>query len=410
MENYKVEHELKVNISLNSYTHSNWVLGEAPCSQASAVDLVVNERAKYTATKSKIQARRGYPVFIGQSLLKNQGLLREHVLSPQVMVVTDKTIAPLYLDAVRSAFVDRQCDVVILADGESSKTHDSVKQIYDALILKKHHRDTTLIALGGGVIGDMTGFAAATYQRGVSFVQIPTTLLAQVDAAVGGKTAINHEQAKNIIGAFYQPHAVIMDLATLNTLPLREFRAGLGEVIKYAILEGGDFVSLLNEALLHGLSNNQSPDLSEIIAHCCQAKINYVENDERDENGKRALLNLGHTFAHALETYTHYKRWLHGEAVAIGIYCAALLSFEMQCCDETTLSQIHKLLCLAQLPTKIPKETNLEELFRLMMNDKKVMNNQLRLILLKGLGQCYIEEQVNENKLMKILQQACEGG
>lgn len=369
MGNYKLERELRVNVALNSY-----------------------------------------PVLIGQSLLKNQGLLQKYVLSKQVMVVTDKTVAPLYLDAVCSAFVDRQCDVVILADGESSKTYDSVKQIYDALIEKKHHRDTTLVALGGGVIGDMTGFVAATYQRGVAFIQIPTTLLAQVDASVGGKTAINHAEAKNIIGAFYQPSAVIMDLTTLNTLPLREFRAGLGEVIKYAILEGGNFVSLLNEALLHGLSNNQSLNLSEIIVHCCQAKINTVERDERDENGRRALLNLGHTFAHALETYTHYQRWLHGEAVAIGIYCAALLSVEMQCCDEKTLSQIHNLLCLAQLPTRIPKEINLNELFQLMMRDKKVMNNELRLILLKGFGQCYIEEQVNENKLMKVLQQACEGG
>ena len=354
-------------------------------------------------------ALKSYPVLIGHSLLGNQSVLREHVVSKQVMVVTDKTVAALYLHTVCNAFIDRQCDVVILAEGESFKTDDSVKQIYDALIEKKHHRDTTLIALGGGVIGDMTGFAAATYQRGVSFVQIPTTLLAQVDAAVGGKTAINHPKAKNIIGAFYQPSAVIMDLSTLHTLPLREFRAGLGEVIKYAILEGGDFVSLLNEALLHGLADNQSTDLPRIIAHCCQAKINTIENDERDKNGKRALLNLGHTVAHALETSTHYQRFLHGEAVAIGLYCAALLSFEMQYCDKKTLNLIHTLLCLAQLPSKIPREINLIELAQLMMSDKKVINNQLRLILLKGFGQCYIEEHVNEDKLMTVLQQASEG-
>ena len=350
-------------------------------------------------------ALTSYPVLIGYSLLGNQRLLREHVVSKQVMVVADKTVASLYLCTVCRAFVDRQCDVVILAEGESSKTYHSVKQIYDALIEKKHHRDTTLIALGGGVIGDMTGFAAATYQRGVSFVQIPTTLLAQVDAAVGGKTAINHAKAKNIIGAFYQPRAVIMDLSTLNTLPLREFRSGLGEVIKYAILEGGDFVSLLNEALLHGLANNQFADLPLIIAHCCQVKINFIENDERDEKNKRAFLNLGHTFAHALETSTHYQRWLHGEAVAIGIYCAALLSFEMQHCDKETVRLIDTLLCLAQLPNKIPREIDLIELAQLMMSDKKVMNNQLRLILLKGFGQCYIEEHVDEDKLMKVLQQ-----
>ncbi len=369
MENYKLEHEFKVDTSLNSYS-----------------------------------------VLIGQSLLTNPALLRESVQSSQVMIVTDQTVAPLYLEAVCKAFFDKQCDVIILAGGELSKTYHSVNQIYDALIEKKHHRDTTLVALGGGVIGDLTGFAASTYQRGVSFVQMPTTLLAQVDAAVGGKTAINHEKAKNMIGAFYQPSAVIMDTTTLNTLSLREFRAGLGEVIKYAILEGGNFIALLENAFLNGLSTNQSPDLSDIIAHCCQVKINYVEHDERDEHGKRALLNLGHTFAHALETSTHYQRWLHGEAVAIGISCAALLSFEMQCCDENTVKQINNLFSLAQLPTKIPKEINLIELSRLMFNDKKVMNNQMRLILLKGLGQCYIEEHVNEDKLMNILQRACEGG
>ena len=369
MENYKLEHAFQVRTALNSN-----------------------------------------PVLIGQSLLNSQDLLRKYVASKQVMVVTDNHVAPLYLDIVCRAFSDRQCDAIILANGESSKTYGSVKQIYDALIEKNHHRDTTLIALGGGVIGDMTGFAAATYQRGVAFVQMPTTLLAQVDAAVGGKTAINHENAKNIIGAFYQPSAVIMDITALKTLPLRDFHAGLGEVIKYAILEGGDFVAFLTDALSQGLLNNQPAVLSEIIAHCCHIKINYVENDEQDKNGKRALLNLGHTFAHALETYTHYERWLHGEAVAIGIYCAALLSVEMHSCDEKTLNQIHTLLGLAKLPTTISKEFNLVRLFQLMMGDKKVMNNQLRLILLKGLGQCYIEEQINEEQLMKVLHQACKGG
>lgn len=324
------------------------------------------------------------------------------------MIISNETIAPLYLDKVRSLFTDRQCDQLILPDGERYKAQDSLARIYDELIQKQHHRDTTLIALGGGVIGDMTGFAASTYHRGTHFIQIPTTLLAQVDASIGGKTAINHPAGKNLIGSFYQPDAVIIDLDTLKTLPPREFRAGLAEVIKYALLEGGDFFELVYQALKQGLANNDSPDLAQIISECCRIKAAIVTEDER-ETGKRALLNLGHTFAHALETHSRYQRWLHGEAVAIGLYCAAQLSSLLGFLGEEQVILIDEMLTLAKLPSRIPGDIPLEELRAIMSQDKKIKNNKLRFILLKGIGDCYIEDEVTESALREVLKCAVEG-
>jgi len=349
-----------------------------------------------------------YPVIIGHNALADEDTLRRYLFAKQVLIVTNDTIAPIYLNYLQSAFADRQCDVVILKDGEIFKNQESLFTIYDTLIAKKHHRDTTLIALGGGVIGDLTGFAAATYQRGVHFIQIPTTLLAQVDAAIGGKTAINHAQAKNMIGSFYQPDAVIMDLNTLKTLPLREFRAGLAEIIKYALLVGGDFLELVDEALQEGLSVNHSKKLPAIIGECCRIKAQFVQEDER-EIGRRALLNLGHTFAHALETYTHYTRWLHGEAVAIGLYCAALLSNQQAQLDEKALHLIDKMLIMAKLPRRIPRDINLDTLRACMSQDKKIKNNNLRFVLMKAIGNCYIDNNVSENSLRSVLQSAIEG-
>ncbi len=324
------------------------------------------------------------------------------------MIISNETIAPLYLDKVRSLFTDRQCDQLILPDGERYKAQDSLARIYDELIQKQHHRDTTLIALGGGVIGDMTGFAASTYHRGTHFIQIPTTLLAQVDASIGGKTAINHPAGKNLIGSFYQPDAVIIDLDTLKTLPPREFRAGLAEVIKYALLEGGDFFERVYQALMQGLANNDSPDLAGIISECCRIKAAIVTEDER-ETGKRALLNLGHTFAHALETHSRYQRWLHGEAVAIGLYCAAQLSSRLGFLGEEQVILIDEMLTLAKLPSRIPGDIPLEELRAIMSQDKKIKNNKLRFILLKGIGDCYIEDEVTESALREVLKCAVEG-
>ncbi|STX50725.1 3-dehydroquinate synthase [Legionella busanensis] len=346
-----------------------------------------------------------YSIFIGNQLLSDKSnLLADHIKSKQIMVVTNETVAPLYLELVQGLLGKRQIDNVILADGEEYKNQQSLFQIFDALMEKKHHRDTTIIALGGGVVGDIAGFAASAYQRGVNFIQIPTTLLSQVDASVGGKTGINHPLGKNMIGSFYQPQAVIIDLAVLNTLPLREFRAGLAEVIKYAILEGGQFFTDVEEALQKGLSYHSS-ELAEIIYRCCQIKAGYVQQDER-EAGVRALLNLGHTIGHALESSTHYQRWLHGEAVAIGLYCAALLSHRLGEINWETVKQIDNLLYLANLPRRIPKDINLEHLYMLLATDKKIKNNTLRFIVIKEIGNCSLVSDINGLIIQEVMASA----
>ena len=353
-------------------------------------------------------ASHDYPIYIGRDLLADVELLRQHVAAKQVMIVTNNTLAPLYLPRVKQAFSSIQCDDVVLADGEMHKNQQSLWTIYDALIKFRHHRDTTLIALGGGVIGDITGFAAATYQRGVRFIQLPTTLLAQVDASVGGKTAINHPSGKNMIGSFHQPHAVLMDLSTLTTLPEREFRAGLAEVIKYGLLVGGEFLEILSKVLAEGLPAVQSEHFASIIAYCCRIKADIVHDDEK-ETGRRALLNLGHTFAHALEAYTHYERWLHGDAVAIGLYCAALLSNQLGYLNQSYLVLVDALLQHANLPRRIPKGFDLMGLQALMLNDKKILNKTLRFVLMRTPGDCYLESQVTEDCLYQVLMNAVEG-
>ena len=349
-----------------------------------------------------------YPIYIGQGLLEEPSLLSAHVLGPQVLIVSNDTIASYYLAAVQRAFASIQCDVLILPDGEMHKNAESLSLIYDALIQQAHHRDTTLIALGGGVIGDITGFAAATYQRGVRFLQLPTTLLSQVDASVGGKTAINHPMAKNMIGSFYQPDAVIMDLNTLATLPSREFYAGFAEVIKYGLLMGDHFLVNLESLLSEGLKPSYTTALADLIAQCCGIKAIFVQEDER-ERGRRALLNLGHTFGHALESYTHYQRFLHGEAVAIGLYCAALLSCQLGHLSKTALARIDSLLQAAQLPRRIPRDIDLKQLQALMLKDKKVNNHCLHLILFKAVGDCYIESSLSEDTIYQALIHAVEG-
>ncbi|WED43839.1 3-dehydroquinate synthase [Legionella cardiaca] len=350
-----------------------------------------------------------YPIVIGYDALIDSAVLNRYVTGEQVLIVTNDKIASLYLGYLQTAFKDKQCDVVILKDGEEFKNQQSLSAIYDELIAKHHHRDSTLIALGGGVVGDITGFAAATYQRGVKFIQIPTTLLAQVDASVGGKTAINHPQGKNMIGSFYQPTAVIIDLNTLKTLPMRELRAGFAEIIKYALLTGGAFFDLVWAVLQEGLETNSSKNLAEVISYCCQIKASYVEQDEYEITGQRAFLNLGHTFAHALEACTHYSRWLHGEAVAIGLYCAALLSQQCAHLDKEVVNNIDKMLLMAKLPRRIPKDIDLESVRATMSQDKKIKNKNLRFILMRAAGNCYIEDKVSEDLLRSILQAAVEG-
>jgi 3-dehydroquinate synthase len=362
-------------------------------------------KSKLLASLS-IHTTPAYPVYIGQDLLSCVELMQRHIVAGQVFIVTNETIAPLYLEKVAAVFADKQCDVLILPDGEHHKNHASLIKVYDALMDAKHHRDTTLLALGGGVIGDLTGFAAATYQRGVAFLQVPTTLLAQVDASIGGKTAINHRHGKNMMGSFHQPQAIITDINTLTSLPLRELRAGFAEMIKYALLAGGHFLQSLQSFFLRAHSPQAEPEVfAELIAECCKIKAHYVETDER-EQGVRALLNLGHSFAHALETMTKYQRWLHGEAVAIGLYCAALLSQELAYLNEGLLEMLEQLLQAAQLPCRIPNDIDLSELEEAMLNDKKIKDQRLRLILMRKAGDCFIDEQVSRQDLRRVLKKA----
>ena len=348
-----------------------------------------------------------YLISICRHALSDLDYVRSLVSTKQVFIVTNQTIAPLYLQILKNAFADIQCDVVILPDGEEYKNQHHLYLIYDSLIQNHHHRDTTLIALGGGVVGDITGFAASTYQRGVAFIQIPTTLLAQVDASVGGKTAINHPLGKNMIGSFYQPKAVLVDVSFLDTLPEREFNAGLGEVIKYGLLAGGSLLKQLQILLRSGLTAN-SPELPELVAQCCRVKSNFVESDPM-ETGIRALLNLGHTFGHALETYTQYTRWLHGEAVAIGLYCAAILSHQMGLLDFSMVEQLEEMLKCAKLPHKIPKDIDLRRLKSLMELDKKVKNDCLRFVVIRGPGDCYLDDKITENFVFNALIASVEG-
>lgn len=349
-----------------------------------------------------------YPIYIGVNLLADTDLLCRHVGASQVLIVTDETVAPLYLPHAQQAFSSMQCDVVVIPGGEFHKNEQNLFAIYDALIKHDHHRDTTLIALGGGVVGDITGFAAATYQRGVGFIQIPTTILAQVDASIGGKTAINHPLGKNMIGSFHQPKAVIMDLNTLTTLPEREFCAGFAEIIKYGLLAGGELLKELKAVLVDGMPTIPIPELAKLIAQCCNIKAAIVHEDER-EVGTRALLNLGHTFAHALEAYTHYERWLHGEAVAIGLYCAGLLSHQLGYLDKASLTLVESLLTAAKLPCRIPKEIDLLELQKLMFKDKKVKNKTLRFVLMRAPGDCYLETGITQESLRRVLIEAVQG-
>ena len=349
-------------------------------------------------------------IIVGYGILSDPNLLMRYVEGHQVFIVTNVTLASLYLPFLQKAFKEKQCDFILLPDGEAYKNQESLFSIYEKLMSNAHHRDTTIIALGGGVIGDLAGFAAATYQRGVSFVQIPTTLLAQVDASIGGKTAINHKQGKNVIGSFYQAKAVLMEIHTLDTLPLREFRAGFAEIIKYALLVGGDLLITIHAFLKDhamGLPSDRET-LAKIIFQCCKIKSQFVIEDENETKGTRFYLNLGHTIGHALEAYSNYERWLHGEAVAIGLYCMALISVEQSGLDRQALIVVEDLLTLAALPTRIPKDIPINDLLRLIKQDKKIRKNRLNMVLMHALGDCYIDNQLSEEVLYKALNDAVE--
>lgn len=330
---------------------------------------------------------RSYPIHIGPGLLDDAALLRTAVDAAQVLIVTNEVVAPLYLQRVRSALAGLDIETIVLPDGESYKTLATFQQIIDRLIERRFHRDACVVALGGGVVGDVAGFAAASYQRGIRIVQVPTSLLAQVDSSVGGKTAVNHPQAKNMIGAFHQPAAVLADTDTLTSLPPRELAAGLAEVIKYGLIVDAAFFDWL-ETHIGDLLELDAAALMQAIATSCETKAQIVAADER-EQGQRALLNLGHTFGHALEALGHYDRWLHGEAVAIGTVLAAETSAGLGWIDQADCQRIENLLRAAKLPTRaagIDADTLLER----MRLDKKAGHGGLRLVLLKAIGQAVL--------------------
>jgi 3-dehydroquinate synthase len=330
---------------------------------------------------------RSYPILIGPQLLADAAVLTLHVSARDLLIVTNETVAPLYLQTLMQSLAGRRVSTVILRDGEQYKTLESFGLILDALIEARFNRDAAVVALGGGVIGDMAGFAAACYQRGIDYVQVPTTLLAQVDSSVGGKTAVNHPHAKNMIGAFHQPKAVIADTSTLATLPQREFSAGLAEVVKYGLIYDVDFLAWL-ELNAEALNARDAAATVFAVRRSCEIKAAVVGADER-EQGLRAILNLGHTFGHAIETATGYSAWLHGEAVAAGMVMAADLSQRLGWITRAELTRTIELLQRFRLPVEPPR-IGAERARELMGMDKKVLKGQLRLVLLRKLGQADI--------------------
>ena len=346
---------------------------------------------------------RAYPIHIGSGLLGDADLLGPHLHGASALVVSNTTVAPLYLDAVEQALAARDLrhDRVILDDGEAHKTLATVESIVDALLERRHDRRTTVIALGGGVVGDIAGFAASVYQRGVNFIQLPTTLLAQVDSSVGGKTGVNHPRGKNMIGAFYQPQCVIADIATLDTLPDRELSAGLAEVIKYGLIHDAEFFAWL-ESHMAGLLARDPELLAEAVLVSCRTKARVVEMDER-ESGLRAILNLGHTFGHAIETLAGYGSWLHGEAVAAGMVMAIDLSIREGLIDEDLRARSVALLRQAGLPTAPPAELSADQFLDAMAIDKKAVDGNIRLILLRALGDAFVSADYDPQNLHRTL-------
>ncbi len=347
---------------------------------------------------------RSYPIHIGSGLLAQHQLLTPGLVGRQVCVVTNETVAPLYLAQLRDALSDYQLTSVVLPDGEQYKTLGQLNAIFDALLANRHNRTTTLIALGGGVVGDMAGFAAASYQRGVAFVQIPTTLLSQVDSSVGGKTGVNHPLGKNMIGAFHQPRAVIIDTSVLKTLPDREFSAGLAEIIKYGLVGDLEFYQWLTQHI-DGLIARDNALLTEAIYRSCDNKARVVALDER-EGGMRAILNLGHTFGHAIETAQGYGQWLHGEAIAVGMLMAADLSARQGWLTRVEVDALRELLLAAKLPVVPPASIEADTFLELMAIDKKVLDGQLRLVLLRQIGAAEVTSDFSLTALRECLAQA----
>jgi len=342
-----------------------------------------------------------YPIYIGSGLLGQKDLLLKHINSKQIVIVTNTTVAPLYLKKITDNLTDFQVEIVELADGEEFKTLDSINLIFDKLLESKYSRNATLLALGGGVVGDMGGFAAACYQRGIAFIQLPTTVLAQVDSSVGGKTGVNHALGKNMIGAFYQPKCVIADMDVLDTLEDKQLISGIAEVIKYGLIRDLEFFEWLEKNIALLLKRDKEA-MAYVIERSCQNKAEIVAEDEF-ESGIRAILNLGHTFGHAIETGSGYGKYLHGEAVAIGIGYAADLSKRLGWLTDEDVDRILSLLKAAHLPVLPPKEMNVETFIDLMAVDKKNVDGNIKLILLKSLGQATLPISVEQSLLEKTL-------
>lgn len=349
---------------------------------------------------------RAYPIHIGRGLLDQAGLIVPHLKTKRVAIVTNEVVGPLYLERVRSALEQAGISVsaVVLPDGEAHKDWPTLNLIFDMLLAERCERSTTLLALGGGVVGDMGGFAAACYQRGMPFIQVPTTLLAQVNSSVGGKTAINHPLGKNMVGAFYQPKLVLADIDTLDTLPERELSAGLAEVIKYGLIRDADFLAWL-EANLERLVARDTEALAFAIERSCRNKAEVVAADET-EQGERALLNLGHTFGHAIETGLGYGEWLHGEAVAAGTMMAAALSRRLGWIGAEDVARIESLFVRAGLPVWGPK-LGAARYLELMAHDKKVEAGKLRLVLLRALGRAVIHGEASAEDIAAAIEARC---
>jgi len=352
-------------------------------------------------------SERSYPIFIGSGLLARSDLYRDKI-GQQVMVVSNTTVAQWYLtpllETLRAAGIE-DVDTVVLPDGESYKNLETLNTIFTRLLEKRYNRTVTLVALGGGVVGDMTGFAAACYQRGVGFIQMPTTLLSQVDSSVGGKTGVNHALGKNMIGAFYQPRCVLIDLDVLSTLPARELSAGLAEVIKYGLIYDAEFFAWL-EKNIEVLLRKDPQALTYAIKRSCEIKAEVVAQDEK-ENGLRAILNLGHTFGHAIETHQGYGNWLHGEAVGCGMAMASDLSHRLGWLTTPELKRVRDLIERAELPVRSPEGMSAEDFLGHMAVDKKVLTKKLRLVLLRGIGSSIVTEKFDAHLLDETLAAFC---
>jgi len=346
---------------------------------------------------------RSYPILIGQGLLDNRELLAQMIPARDVFVVTNDRVGPLYLQRLLAALPDKRSASIHLPDGEAHKTLATVSTIFDALVAARMNRDAVIIALGGGVVGDMAGFAAACYQRGIDYVQVPTTLLAQVDSSVGGKTAVDHPGGKNLIGAFHQPRAVIADITTLSTLPDRELRAGLAEVVKYGFIRDSVFLNWI-EANTQSLLNRDAAALAHAIQRSCEIKTEIVGIDER-EQGLRAILNFGHTFGHAIETATGYGEWLHGEAIATGMVMAADMSQRLGWISATDRERVSRVIVGLGLPIVAPR-IGTQRALELMGMDKKVLSGKIRLVLLKSLGEACVTGDYDAQCLQATLDHA----